>query len=76
MHFNSVWLIDRTLSGATISGRGGLGGDGNEGELRVPKSSCITGTSPSDCLVSYQDIRWVGSYLSAEMQSVYSQATG
>ena len=48
--------------------------DGNEGVLRFPQSSSITGTSPSDCLVS--DIRHSldGSYLSAEMQSVYSTA--
>ena len=31
--------------------------DGNEGVLRIPQSSNITGASPSDCLVSYQDIR-------------------
>ena len=28
-------------------------GDGNEGVLHIPQSSSITGTSPSDCLVSY-----------------------
>ena len=27
--------------------------DGNEGVLCIPQSSSITGTSPSDCLVSY-----------------------
>ena len=27
--------------------------DGNEGELHIPQSFRITGTSPSDCLVSY-----------------------
>ena len=27
--------------------------DGNEGILRIPQSSSITGTSPSDCLVLY-----------------------
>ena len=31
-----------------------------EGVLRIPQSPSITGTSPSDCLVSYQDTRWGG----------------
>ena len=30
-----------------------LGVDGNERVLYIPQSSSITGTSPSDCLVSY-----------------------
>ena len=38
------------LLGATI------GSNGNEGVLRIPQSSSITGTSLSDCLVSYQDL--------------------
>ena len=29
------------------------GSDGNEGVLCIPQSSSITGTLPSDCLVSY-----------------------
>ena len=40
----------------------------------IPKRSRITGTTPSDCLVSHQDTRWWGSYPSAEMQSVYLTA--
>ena len=40
----------------------------------LPQGSSITGNSSSDCLVSYQDIRWSGSYSSAEMQSMYSTA--
>ena len=31
----------------------GPGSDGNEGVLRIPQCSSITGASPSDCLVSY-----------------------
>ncbi len=31
----------------------GPGKDGNNGVLHTPQSSSITGTSPSDCLVSY-----------------------
>ena len=50
-----------------------LGCYGNEGVLHVPLSSRITETSPSDCLVSFQDIRYeVGSYFPAEMELVYS----
>ena len=39
----------------------GPGSDSNEGVLRIPQSSSIIGTSPLDCLVSYQDTRWWGS---------------
>ena len=42
-----------TLSGATTMGQIGPGSNGNEGVLCIPQSSSITGTSPSDCLVSY-----------------------
>ena len=41
------------LSGATTPGQSEPGSDGNEGVLRTSQSSSITGTSPSDCLVSY-----------------------
>ena len=58
--FNSIWPIGRTLSGATIPGQSGPGSDGNEEVLRIPQSPSITGTSPSDCLVSY----WGDSFLS------------
>ena len=55
------------LSGATIPGQSGPGSDGNEGVLRIPQSSSITGASLSDCLVPY-------ARPSAEKQSVYSTA--
>ena len=51
--FSSIWPIDWTLSGATTSGQSEPGSDGNEGILHIPQSSSITGTSSSDCLVSY-----------------------
>ena len=52
--------------------RGNLG---KEMVLCISKSSSITGASPLDCLVSYSGHSLVvGSYLSAEMQSVYSTA--
>ena len=46
-------IHDRALSGATTPGQSGSESDGNEGVLRIPQSSGITGTVPSDCLVSY-----------------------
>ena len=41
------------LSDATAPGQSGFGSDGNEGVLRIPQSSSITGGSPSDGFVSY-----------------------
>ena len=49
--------MDMALSGSTSPVQSGPGSDGNEGLLRIPQSSCTAGTSPSDCLVSYQDTR-------------------
>ena len=66
--------MDRTLSGATTPGQSAPRNDGNEGVLRILQSSSITGTSPSDCLMSYQEHSLGESYPSAEMQSVYSGA--
>ena len=59
-----------------LRGQSGLGNDGNEGVLRIPQSSSITGTSP-ECLVSYpgHTLAVGGSYSSAEKQSVYSTAS-
>ena len=63
------------LSGATTLGQSEPGSNGNEGVLRIPQGPSITGTSPSDCLVSYPGHSLgVGSYPSAEVQSVYSTA--
>ena len=36
-----------------MPGQSGPGSDGNEGVLQIPQSFSVTGTSPSDCLVSY-----------------------
>ena len=52
---SSIWPIERTLSGATTPGQSGAGRYGREGVLRIPQSSSITGTAPSDCLVSYPE---------------------
>ena len=73
--FSSIQPIDRALSGATTPGQSGPESDGNEGVLRIPQSSSIAGTSPSDCLMSYPGHSLGGgSYPSAEKQSVYSTA--
>ena len=62
------------LSGATSPGQCEPGSDGNEGELRIPQNSNITGTLPSDCLVSYTGHSLRESYLSAKINSVHSAA--
>ena len=51
--FSFIWPIDRTLLGATTLGQSGPECNGNQGILHIPQSSSSTGTSPSDCLVSY-----------------------
>ena len=51
--FSYIWPIDRTLSGATTMGQSWPGNDGNKEVLHILQRSRITGTSPSDCLVSY-----------------------
>ena len=53
MQFSSIQPIDRTLSGAATLCQSGPGRDGNEEVLCILQSSSITGTSPSDGLVSY-----------------------
>ena len=72
MQFSSIWLRFRILSGATTSGQGEPGSDGNEGIPCILQSSCITKSSPSDCFVSYPGRSLRESYPSAEMQVVYS----
>ena len=52
------------------------GSDGNEEALHIPQSSSITGTLPSDCLVSYPErsLQGVSYPTPEEKQSVYSTA--
>ena len=45
--------MDRTPSVAITLGQSEPGSDGNEGVLRIPQSSSITGTLLSVCLISY-----------------------
>ena len=73
--FSSIRPTDRSLSGATTSSQSGPGSDDNEALVCIPESSSITGTSPSDCLMTYPGYSLGGgSYPSAEVQSVYSTA--
>ena len=58
--FSSIWSIDRTLLGTTTPGQSEPWSDGNKGVLDIPQSSSITGTSPSNCLVSYPEHSLVG----------------
>ena len=85
MSNNSIRSIDWTLSGATTPGQSRPGSNGNERVLHIPQSFRIRAL-PSDALVSYPrhlsldalvsypGHSLVGSYPSAEMQSVYSTA--
>ena len=74
MSNTSIWPINRTLSGTTIPGQSEPGSDGNKGVLHIPQSYSITEDSPSDCLISYPRQLLRECYLSAEIQSVYSES--
>ena len=47
IQFSSIWPCQ------VLSSQSGPGSNGNEGVLHITLDSCITGTSPSDCLVPY-----------------------
>ena len=51
--FCSIWPVDRTKSVATSPGLCRPGSEGKNGVIRVPRTSSITGASPSDYLVLY-----------------------
>ena len=51
-------LLIGPLSGTTNPGQSGTESNDNEGVLRIPQSSSIAGTSPSDYLVSYPGHSW------------------
>ena len=67
MSNSSIWLINRTLSGASTPGQSGPGSNSNEGVFYFPQKYHIAGTLLSDCLVSYQG----RSYPSAEMKAEF-----
>ena len=52
MSNSSIWLIDRTLSGATTQGQRITGNNSNEGVLHIPKIYMAI-VSPSECLMPY-----------------------
>ena len=52
MSNESIWPIDRSLSGATILGQTEPGSNGNEEAIHIPQRSCHAGATPSDCLMS------------------------
>ena len=62
--------IDRALSDATYPSQSGPASNGNEGVVRIPQSSSIAGSSPSDCLVSYPR------YSLGEVSSLCKEAVG
>ena len=71
--FNSIWTIDRTLSGATTSSRSKPGRDDNEGYSEFPKAPAFLEPDHQIGWYHIQDTHWVGeSYPSANMQSMYS----
>ena len=72
---SSIWLIDRTLSGATTPGLIGPGSYGNDGVFGILQSTSITGASPSDCLISFSGHSLGESYLSAEILLAFSTAS-
>ena len=72
--FSSIQPIDRNIIRCFTPGQSGPGSNGNKGVLHIPQSSSLSGTSPSDCLVSYLGHSLGGGYPSAEVQSLYSIA--
>ena len=73
MSNTSIWLRDRTLSGATIPSQSGPGRNGNEGLLHISQSS-KPGTLPSDCLMTYPGDLMGEPHPRADMHLEYSIA--
>ena len=75
MSSSSIWHINSTLSGTTTPGQSGPESNDNEGVLRISQGPGVSGSSPSDCLMSYTGHSLArSSYSFAEMQWVYSTA--
>ena len=68
--FSYFLPIGRTLSGTSTPDQSGPESDGNEGVFRIPQISSITGTTPSDFLMSYPGHSLRG-YPSAQKQPVH-----
>ena len=56
--FSSIWLIDRTLSGATTLGKSGPGSDGNKGVLCILKVPVLLETHHQIVLFHIQDTHY------------------
>ena len=69
-----LWDVRSNLSGATTPDQIGPRSNSNEKVLWTPKSSRITGVSPSDYLMPYPGQSMGKFYSSTEMQSVYFAA--
>ena len=63
----------RNLLDATTPSQSEPGNDGNEGVFCIPQGPSITGTSASDCLVSYPEHSLGESYASASV--IYRPST-
>ena len=74
MSNHSICSIDRTVSDASTLGQSKPGSNGNEGVVRIPQSSRITGALPSNFNVKSLTIVGWGAYPSVGMQSLYSIA--
>ena len=69
--FSFISPIHRTLTGSTTSRLSGPWSNGKEVALRIPQSSSITGASPSNCLVSFQDTRGGGGFTPLQRSSLW-----
>ena len=63
--FSSIWTINKIPSGARTTSWSEPGSDSNKGVVRILHISGVTGTSPSDCLLSCRTLDegsplWIG----------------
>ena len=79
----SIWLIDRTQSGATTQGQSGPGSNGNERVLHIPHKSpklkhhyqrvyCHIQNNRWECLTPLQRFRCILQPLSREVKIIYN----
>ena len=74
VHRELLVLDSNTLNHLTVYKLMNIGSWINEGVICIPQNSSITGTLPSDCLMSYPEHSLGVVYPSSEEQSVYSTA--
>ena len=56
MHFNYIWPIERTFSGATTPDQSGPGSDGNKVVLHIPKATALLDPHHQIVLCHNEDI--------------------